>query len=413
MTVPGSAHNAGGTVNAGFGEDAGAAGPNAGPGFTTASSVAGYLLHEQIGRGGMAVVLRATDPKLGRQVALKLLAPKLAEDADFRQRFIRESQSAARIDDPHIIPIFEAGEDRGTLYIAMRYVQGGDVATLLQKDGPLPIARAMAILSPVASALDAAHAAGLVHRDVKPSNMLIDSRPNRPDHVYLSDFGLAKGHFDQAGLTASGQFLGTLDYISPEQLNAKSVDGRADQYSLACAAFELLTGAPPFAGRQATAKIGAHMSEPPPPITTRRPDLPAQLDQIFYRALAKTPADRFATCRHFDDALRHALGLQRYRTGDTPPSADEIPTRPQEKPLRPQPGPGIKPRWTRNWTNWAIITGVSLWFIGLAIYIAFPKSNNSGMFNLVAISLLIVGLVAKTVRWIRRRGRERRIPPAA
>ena len=164
-----------------------------GPGGLAAGSrVAGYLLEEQAGAGGMAVVFRARDERLGRPVALKVLAPGLAADADFRRRFLRESRAAAAVDDPHIIPVYEAGEAGGVLFIAMRYVSGGDVRGLLRREGPLAPGRVAAIISPVACALDAAHAAGLVHRDVKPANMLIDARPGRPDHVYLSDFGLAR-----------------------------------------------------------------------------------------------------------------------------------------------------------------------------------------------------------------------------
>src|SRR6202008_1537483 len=157
--------------------------------FSPGSRIAGYRLEEQIGHGGTAVVFRAQDERLPRQVALKILSPALAADEEFRYRFIRESRSAAAVDDPHIIPVFEAGDADGVLFIAMRYVPGGDVGTLVHRHGPLAAARAAAIISGVASALDAAHAAGLVHRDVKPANMLMDARPGRPDHVYLSDFG--------------------------------------------------------------------------------------------------------------------------------------------------------------------------------------------------------------------------------
>jgi serine/threonine protein kinase len=175
-------------------------------GFAPGSLVAGYRLEERIGAGGMAVVFRARDERLGRLVALKILAPALAADAAFRQRFIRESRMAAAVDDPHIIPVFEAGEAGGVLFIAMRFVRGGDVRSLLHREGPMPPGRVAAIVSPVASALDAAHAAGLVHRDVKPANMLVDERSDRPDHVYLSDFGLSKGALPSAELTRSGQY---------------------------------------------------------------------------------------------------------------------------------------------------------------------------------------------------------------
>jgi YVTN family beta-propeller protein len=285
------------------------------------SLVAGYRLEDRIGQGGMAVVFRAYDGRLNRRVALKLLAPTLAADAAFRRRFVGESLAAAAVDDPHIIPVFEAGEADGVLFIAMRYVAGGDVQSLVRRDGPLPLPRVAAIISPVASALDSAHAAGLVHRDVKPGNMLLDVGPGRPDHVYLSDFGLSKGSLAASGLTGSGQFLGTLDYISPEQIEGRPVDGRADQYALACAAFELLTGEPPFQRDQSLAVAFAHVSAPPPAVTSRRPGLPTGVDEVLAQAMAKAPSGRFATCGEFAAALRAALGLPPYDAGSAgPPS---------------------------------------------------------------------------------------------
>jgi serine/threonine-protein kinase len=182
--------------------------------FSAGSRIAGYRLEEQIGHGGTAVVFRAQDERLPRQVALKILSPALAADEEFRHRFIRESRSAAAVDDPHIIPVYEAGDANGVLFIAMRYVLSGDAGTLVRRLGPLPIARVAAIVSAVASALDAAHAVGLVHRDVKPANMLVDSRPGRPDHVYLSDFGLTKGALSWATDTGAGHFLGTPTYCA-------------------------------------------------------------------------------------------------------------------------------------------------------------------------------------------------------
>ena len=285
------------------------------PGSGMGSLIAGYRLEERVGAGGMAVVFRARDERLGRLVALKILTPALAEDDAFRQRFIRESRAAAAVDDPHIVPVFEAGEAGGVLFIAMRYVGGGDVRGLMRREGPLTPVRAMAVISPVASALDAAHGAGLVHRDVKPANMLVDTRAGRPDHVYLSDFGLSKGALSTSGLTGAGQFLGTVDYISPEQIEGKPVDGRADQYALACTAFELLVGAPPFRRDEVMAVMYAQLSEPPPLLTSRRPGLPPAADQVFARALAKVPEDRYASCREFAEALRVAFGLVPYDSG--------------------------------------------------------------------------------------------------
>ena len=270
--------------------------------------VAGYRLDEQIGRGGMAVVYRAYDVQLDRQVALKVLDPVLAEDEGFQQRFIRESRAAAAVDHPNIIPVFAAGEADGVLFIAMRYVSGPDVRTLIDAAGPLPAARAVDIVFQVAAALDTAHERGLVHRDVKPANMLLDPAPGggRGDHVYLSDFGLSKQAVAGLGLTATGQLVGTLDYVAPEQIENRPVDGRGDLYSLACTAFEMLSGAPPFRRDQHLALLWAQLSEPPPRLTRSRPDLPPAVDQVMAKALAKSPGDRYPRCLDFAEALRAA-----------------------------------------------------------------------------------------------------------
>jgi serine/threonine protein kinase len=289
-------------------------------GLSAGSRIAGYRLEEQIGEGGMAVVFRARDERLRRQVALKILSPALAADEEFRRRFIRESRSAAAVDDPHIIPVFEAGDANGVLFIAMRYVPGGDVGTLVRRLGPLPGARAAAIVSAMASALDAAHAAGLVHRDVKTANILVDARPGRPDHVYLSDFGLTKGSAGlSTSLTAAGHFMGTLDYSAPEQIRGQKVDARTDEYALACVAFVLLTGRPPFHRDEAMAVMYAQLSEPPPMLGSLRPGLPPDVDEVMRRGLAKAPEDRYPSCGEFADVLRAALGLGRYSSDTTSP----------------------------------------------------------------------------------------------
>ena len=302
------------------------------------SQIAGYRLEGQIGRGGMAVVYRAYDSRLDRYVALKILAPGLALDDAFRQRFIRESRAAAAVDHPNIIPVFDAGEANGVLFIAMRFVQGGDVRTLLDTEGRLPAARAGGITSQVASALDAAHARGLVHRDVKPGNMLLDpTAGGGRDHVYLSDFGLSKQSLSQTGLTAQGQFLGTLDYVAPEQVEGRAVDGRADQYALACAAFELLSGAPPFKRDGGLAVVWAKLSEDPPPLSPRRGDLPAAIDGVMRRGMARVPADRFGNCGEFATALREVLGLD-----SGPKSVPPVPPPPTEIAM-PAVSPGAPP----------------------------------------------------------------------
>jgi Protein kinase domain len=289
-------------------------------GFRAGSVLAGYRLEAQVGSGGMAVVFRARDQRLNRLVALKILAPTVAADAAFRRRFIAESRAAAAVDDPHVIPVHEAGEASGVLFIAMRFVTGGDLRRVLEREGALPARRAAEFISPVASALDAAHRAGLVHRDVKPANILVDASPDRPDHVYLSDFGVSKGALSLVSVT--GQFVGTPGYSAPEQIQGRAVDGRADQYALACVAYQLLTGSVPFERDQPMAVMLAHLSEPPPSLAERRPGLPAAADQVLAKALAKVPEKRYASCRGFADALREALGLPPYTSPGTAAPGD-------------------------------------------------------------------------------------------
>jgi len=269
-----------------------------------------YLVESVIGDGGMATVYRAHDRRLNRTVALKVLAPQLSHDPRFRDRFIRESRLVASIDHPHIIPIYEAGESGELLFIAMRYVEGSDLRRLLQSTGPLPVPRALRLFQQIASALDAAHHAGLVHRDVKPANILVaQGHPDDPygDHVYLTDFGLTKSTFAEAGLTSQGQFMGTPRYVAPEQIRGLPVDGRGDLYAFACVAYEVLAGIPPFQRDTELALLYAHVSQEPPPITPYRPELPPAVNDVMARALAKSPDARYATCLQFVTALQEAI----------------------------------------------------------------------------------------------------------
>jgi serine/threonine protein kinase len=284
--------------------------PSASGGLAAGSRIAGYVIEEQIGRGGMAVVYRASDPRLSRPVALKILAPEFTGDAAYRQRFLREMRAAAAVDHPHIVPVFDAGEADGALFIAMRYVSGQDLRRLLDTERKLPAARVVHIVAQVASALDEAHSRGLIHRDVKPGNMLIGTvaGSGQPDHVYLSDFGLSKPALSSANLTLTGQFLGTIDYMAPEQVEGRPVDGRADLYSLACTTFEMLAGAPPFNRDQGLAVMWAQLSAAAPSLRAERPDLSPAVDQVIARALAKSPDDRYPTCTAFATALRAACG---------------------------------------------------------------------------------------------------------
>ena len=316
-------------------------------GLTPGTLVAGYRIESRIGSGGMAVVFRARDERLGRSVALKVLAPSLAGDSEFRERFIRESRAAAAVDHPHIIPVYAAGEADSVLYIAMRFVAGGDLRSVIYREGPLPADRVVSFLSPVASALDAAHAAGLVHRDVKPANILVDTGQGQPDHPYLSDFGLSKGAASSAGLTEAGQFLGTPDYSAPEQISGKPVHLQTDQYALACVAFTMLTGKLPFARAEPMMVLWAHVTDPPPRVTDRRPDLSPTVDQVLARALAKTPQNRFSSCGEFADSLRAALsrGVTAAWLSALPPSAPSLSLRPSGDNRRHEIGPPASPPW--------------------------------------------------------------------
>ncbi|MFD4137700.1 serine/threonine-protein kinase [Streptomyces sp. NPDC058572] len=270
--------------------------------------IANYLVEREIGRGGMAVVYRAKDLRLDRTVALKLLAPELARNDTFRKRFAHESRAAAAIDHPHIVPVFEAGETDGLLYIAMRYVPGQDLRALLDRQGPLSARMAGRIAAQVASALDAAHAHDLVHRDVKPGNILVaeGTDSDHPEHVYLTDFGLTKKSLSLSGITTAGEFVGTLDYVAPEQISGKPVDGRCDVYSFACVVHEMLTGAPPFQRDDDMALLWAHQYDAAPSLTAKRPDLPAAVDGVMAKGLAKIPDDRFDSCSQFVAAMRAA-----------------------------------------------------------------------------------------------------------
>ncbi len=319
---------------------------------------AGYRLEEVVGRGGMSIVYRAQHLRLERTVALKVLMQELSQDDSFRERFTRESRLAASLDHPNVIPIYEAGDQDGVFYIAMRFVGGSTLKAVLESEGPMPPARAASILSQVASALDAAHEEkGLVHRDVKPANILVVPGHGHEggDHVYLSDFGIAKQRAAGA-LTKTGMFVGTADYASPEQIEGRELDRRADVYALGCVLYEMLTGAPAYEKDSEVALMYAHLLEPPPSATQKRPELPPEVDGVIAKAMAKNVDDRYATTPEFAAAMRKALiGTETRRTqqsdqaripetvltagaaaGAAPPSPPPPPVAEQPAPATPQ-----------------------------------------------------------------------------
>ena len=303
------------------------------------TEVAGFRIESVLGRGGMSVVYVAEQVRLARKVALKVLTTELAWDEQFRERFVRESHIAATIDHPNIIPIYDAGEADGLLYIAMRFVQGPDLREVLRR-GPLGVGRTIFLVEQLASALDAAHAHALVHRDVKPGNILIEEST---DHAYLTDFGVAK-QTTARGLTSTGHFLGTVEYAAPEQIEGGPVDARTDVYALGCVLYEALTGSPPFSHGTEHAVLHAHLVDPPPSVSRVRPELPQAFDSVIATAMAKAPEDRFGSCGELAHATRNAAsGTARRVDGSPPGRAQTIASTPDVEPAAAAPAEAVAP----------------------------------------------------------------------
>jgi serine/threonine protein kinase len=300
---------------------------------------AGYRIEAVLGRGGVGLVYLAQDLTLPRRVALKILRAEYAEDPQFRERFVRESRLAASLDHLNIVPIYKAGEADGVLYIAMRYVDGTDLRRLLGDLGPLDLDRTLSILGQVAGALDAAHAQALIHRDVKPANILVTPGPDgAADQAYLVDFGITK-RTTTAGLTQAGLFVGTLDYAAPEQIRGQAVDARTDVYSLACVLFECLSGVSPFRREGELDTMQAHLSAPRPALSEIRPEMGAAMDRVVTTGMARDPDDRYGSATALITAARAArpwTGIER-RTRPHPPEAP--PTRVRRAPAPPPPPP--------------------------------------------------------------------------
>jgi CheY-like chemotaxis protein len=271
------------------------------------SSFAGHRVDGVAGRGGMGVVYRATDLMLGRRVALKLMAPGVAADPTFRARFLSECRLAASIDHPHAVDVFHAGEERGLLYVTMRYVDGTDLRAILREQRRLDPDRALRFVEHVAGALDDAHRRGLVHRDVKPGNVLVAWR-DAEEQAYLADFGLTKEPAVASDLTGTGLAIGTADYIAPEQAQGHEIDGRADTYALACVLYQCLAGAVPYENDSDLEKVWAHVHQPPPSLADVRPDLPQELGRVLAQAMAKDPGERPPTSGQFARQALAAVG---------------------------------------------------------------------------------------------------------
>lgn len=276
-------------------------------GDLTGQRLGNYRIENVLGRGGMSVMYKATDVRLGRKVALKVIGEHLGADAEFRERFVDEARNTSAIDHANIVPLYDFGELDGMLYIAMRLVDGSDLASLIG-GSPMRPERAIGLLEQVADALDTLHERGLVHLDVKPANVLVTSRESAREHVYVADFGLTRrgttGH-----RTRGGDFLGSPTYAAPEHLRGEPLDGRTDQYALACMLYACLTGAPPFSGDVQTV-IKGHLTGDPPAVSRRVPSLPAAVDDVVRKGMAKNPDDRYGTCVALVSAAREALEAQ-------------------------------------------------------------------------------------------------------
>jgi serine/threonine protein kinase len=301
------------------------------------SLFAGYRIEGLLDRGGMGVVYKATDVDLDRTVALKIIAPEHTQNPDAVARFKSEARLAASLEHPNIVPIHRGGEVDGVLYLAMRFVPGTDLRQLLQR-GPLELDQIRRVITSVAAGLDAAHARGLVHRDVKPANILIGDEGGY-EQVYLTDFGLTKRLGSPGTLTRPGAWVGTPDYVAPEQIQAGKIDGRTDVYSLGCVLYEMLTGGVAFPRENDMAKLWAHVTDPPPPPSMRRPDLVKAFDEVVARATAKDPAERYSSASELAAAVDRAISEQEAKIQGsalqaTRPAAaiPELPTRPSGPP---------------------------------------------------------------------------------
>lgn len=369
------------------------------------TELAGYRIDELLDRGGMGVVYLAEHIRLGRKVAFKVLSAELADDDRFRERFLRESRIASSLNHPNVVPIFDAGEADGVLFLAMQYIPR-TLEGVIKQEGALEPQRVLSIVAQVASALDAAHANGLIHRDVKPANILMTGSAATLDQVYLADFGLTKRSESQAGSSLTGQFVGTVDYVAPEQIEGKDVDSRVDVYSLGCLLYQCLTATPPFNKDNEVAVLWAHLREDPPKVSTRIPELPAAIDEVVAKAMAKSPDDRYPTCADLVSAARVALSAPATHADPavvrTEPRAVSAPGVTKDKGASSQPATE-KRRRSRLWrAAWIILAFIAGGVAGWASHVEFgwrfssPPEGDPGM-QLVSVDQLLYELIPSDI----------------
>ena len=345
---------------------------------------AGYRVERRLGRGGMGILYLAVEPGLERRVALKLIAPEASTDEIFARRFAEESRIAASIEHPNVVPIYAAGEEAGIPYIAMRYVAGADLARRLTREGRLSPQIAVDLIAQIGNGLDAIHAAGLIHRDVKPANVLL-SGDSRADHAYITDFGVARNVATESGLTQTGRFVGTLDYVAPEQISGGAIDARADVYALGCLLFKLLTGEVPFPKDGEAARLFAHLNDPPPAPSLYAPELSMALDDVVIRAMSKSPDDRYPSAGDLGRAAQAALRGERpaapertVATGAAATGAAETipPTEPTRR-LDDGPPPSAAEPGGGSGRRWAVIGGLAALLAAVVVAVILVSGGGS------------------------------------
>lgn len=367
-----------------------------------------YEIQAEIGKGGMGVVYRGYDPLLDRKVAVKVLAPHLVWEPGFIERFLREARAAARLKHAGIVTIYDVGQQGNSYYIVMEYLDGHTLAQVIQGRGALPGQQTVSILRRLAEALDYAHQCELVHRDVKPGNVVV----NPSGHVTLTDFGVARAA-QETRLTTTGAMIGTPKYMSPEQARGEAVDHRTDIYSLGVVAYEMLAGQAPFEATTPHAVLHQLIYEPPPPVRSRRPDLPEEVNASLARALAKTPTARYATAKDFVDALARALD-RKARPAVGQPTVTAMP---QPMPVAPEDHPRAAPkaaarrvdeRWVL-WAAWLLATALG-WTLGWAVgprageFVARPIGETGAMLAAEtlggAVAWGTLGLITGVAQWL-------------